>query len=163
MPGMVGYISSDRYLHHWVWAHCSGFEEDASAWMDLLIVSPEGKGDIVFGALKYKDKVYRVGGLAGLKFRGDYGLGHLRGETGIKGGAIVFSFTADKKDIIIARYEDPVEGYRYCHNTEVASADITVRTGKLGVMHLTCRGRAFMEIVEPNIIDGSLPRVIEIQ
>lgn len=158
--GMVGYISSDRYLHHWVWVHCSGFDEDISGWIDILIASPKGEKNILFGALRYRNKTYRIGGLRGSKFMGEYDLGYLRGNTVFKHGVISFSFEADHEDIIVAKYEDPVGGYRYCHNTEVANANIVIKTEK-GELYLSCARRTFMEIVTPNIIDESLTRIIE--
>lgn len=162
VPGMIGYITSDRYLHHWVWVHCSGFEEYSDAWLDLLIASPDGGKEILFGALKYGGRVFRIGGLSGSKFDGEYGLGYLRGNIGYKAGAMDISFNTDKRNIIIAKYEDPVEGFRYCHNTEVADANIVIKMKGGEERWLSCIGRAFMEIVVPEILDESLTMVTEV-
>jgi hypothetical protein len=157
--GMVGYISSKRYLHHWAWAHCSGFEEDAEGWIDLLMASPDGKRNILFGALKYRGNIFKIGGLLGSKFDGEYGLGLFKGGCSISGGVLEFKFVGDREDIIIAEYEDPIEGYRYCHNTEVGDAELLIKTRDAGEVRLSCRKRAFMETVLPSVLDEGLPRI----
>ena len=159
--GMVGYIASNRYMHHWVWGHCTGFDGDPSGWLDILMVSPDGVKEIVFGALKYLGKVYRIGGLMGSSFLGSYGLGFFKGRVGASRLTLEFSFRADLSDLIVARYEDPVEGIRFCHNSEVADADLTIYLDGDEV-RLGCKKRAFMEYVCPELLDDSLASIVEL-
>jgi hypothetical protein len=160
--GMVGFIKSDRYLHEWVWAHCSGFREDASGWFDLLIASPDGRRRVAFGAMRVDGRLVKLGGLMGWDFRGASDLGLL--EYTFKHGGFNASLrvVARRGDIIVAVYEDPVEGYRFCHNSEVASSTLTIsRDGYERVY--SCQGRTFYEIVTPEMLDQSLPLVKAIE
>jgi hypothetical protein len=156
--GMIGFIASDRYLHGWVWTHCSGFDEDSSGWYDLLIGSPDGNRWIAFGAIKADSRLIKLGGLAGETFRKAPDLGLLEYASKSKGFNVNLRVTARREDIIVAVYEDPVEGYRYCHNSEIASSTLTIsRNGYKKVYN--CQDRAFYEIVTPKVLDQSLPLI----
>jgi len=162
LPGMVGYTSSDRYLNHWIWGHCSSLGE-GDGWVDILVASPDGREEVALGAVKYGDRVYRLSGLLGSTFEGEYGLGYFTGGIASRAGFIKFRFEVGKRDIIIASYEDPLRGYRYCHNTEVADADISFKPRGGDEVRIKCIHNAFMEYALPDIIDEELPRIMELR
>jgi hypothetical protein len=156
--GMVGFIESSRYLHGWVWAHCSGFKEDPGGWFDLLVASPSEGRMVAFGIVKADGMFIRLGGLMGENFRGESDLGFLEYTSKPRGSNISLRVEAAREDIIVAVYEDPVEGYRYCHNSEVASSTLTVST-RVRERTYSCQGRTFYEIVTPRMLDQGLPVV----
>jgi hypothetical protein len=156
--GMIGFTASDRYLHGWVWTHCSGFNEDANGWFDLMVASPSENRWIAFGAIKVDDRLIKLGGLMGETFRGDFNLGFLKYVSKPRGFNVNLQVTARREDIIIAVYEDPVEGHRYCHNSEIASSTLIIsRNGYEKVYN--CQGRTFYEILTSKVLDQSLPLI----
>jgi len=157
--GMIGYISSNRYLHHWVWVHCSGFEEDENGWLDILIASPDGSKEIMFGSIMLYGKLFYIGRIIGSSFNGKYDMNSLQVSIGIKKNVMVnIEVVANKKDMIIAKYEDPVEGYRYCHNTEIADMNMTIRINN-ETRRLTCLKRTFFEYALSRILDENLSQI----
>jgi hypothetical protein len=157
--GMIGYISSNRYLHHWVWVHCSGFEEDNNGWLDLLIASPDGTKDVMFGSIMLHGKMFYIGRMIGLPFNGKYDIDYLRTNVRINRNVLVnINVIANKNDMIIAKYEDPVEGYRYCHNTEIADMSMTMQINN-ETKQLTCVKRTFFEYALPRILDENLSQI----
>ena len=159
--GMIGYVSGDRYLHHWAWSHCSGFDEDPDGWLDILVASPDGRRRVLFGMVKHEGKLLHVGRIMGAPFRGELGLEKFKAEAEARGYKLKLEVEASRENIIVAKYEDPVEGYRYCHNTEIASSTLALE-GRIGRVRLNCSKRAFYEYALPEKIDGSLQEVIEV-
>lgn len=156
--GMIGFISGDKYLDHWVWAHCSGFDEDPKGWMDVLVASPDGRRRVLFGLLRYDDKLVHIGRALGVRYAGDLGLGSFKAALKAGGRRINISVQASKEDIVVAKYEDPIDGVRYCHNTEIATATVEVE----GVGKLSCYKRSFYEYALTKKLDESIPEVVEI-
>ncbi len=157
--GTIGYISSSRYLHHWIWLHCSGFEEDKNGWLDMLIASPDGSKEIMFGSIKVHDKLFYIGRLIGTPFNGKYDMTSFKTSIQIrKNMSAEIEVSARRDKMIIAKYEDPIEGYRYCHNTEIADMMMTIQTNN-ETKKLTCSGRTFFEYALPQILDKGLPQI----
>lgn len=159
--GMIGHVGGDRYLNHWAWSHCSGFDEDPEGWLDILVASPDGRRRVLFGVVKRGNKVIHVGRIMGSPFRGELGLERFNAEAEAGGYRLKLEVEAAREDVIVARYEDPVEGYRFCHNTEIASLTLTLE-GKMGRTRLGCSKRAFYEYALPEKIDESLPEIVEV-
>lgn len=59
----------------------------------------------------------------------------------------------------MAKYEDPIEGYRFCHNTEIAGAYVIIYRNGDKIKELSCIGRAFFEYALPYILDVRLPQI----
>jgi hypothetical protein len=159
--GMIGYISGDRYLDHWLWYHCSGFEEDMNGWVDILVASPNGKQKVLFGLLKYNKSIIHIGRLIGIPYKGELELGKFNTSIDARGYRITLDVTASKDNMIVAKYEDPLGGVRYCHNTEIADSTLTLE-GNGKKIKLTCNKRAFYEYALARKIDENLPEVQEV-
>ncbi|MEM4558331.1 MAG: hypothetical protein QW208_00020 [Acidilobaceae archaeon] len=159
--GMIGFISGDKYLDHWIWTHCSSFEEDPEGWIDILVASPDGKRRVLFGLLKYDNKLIHIGKILGVNYIGE--VSHEKFNANVKVGDYSISIEARalKENMIIAKYEDPANGARYCHNTEIADAVISIEKGELK-MKLSCNKRAFYEYALTKVLDESIERIKEI-
>ncbi len=159
--GMIGYISGDRYLDHWLWYHCSGFEEDTNGWIDILVASPNGKQRVLFGLLKYDGNIISIGRLVGVPYKGELKLEKFNTRIDLGEYRITLDVTASKEDMIVARYEDPLGGVRYCHNTEIADSALVLES-KDRKIKLTCNKRVFYEYALTRKIDENLPEVQEV-
>ncbi|MGC9180243.1 MAG: hypothetical protein ACP5GZ_08585 [Vulcanisaeta sp.] len=137
--GMIGFTSTPRELNEWVWAHCSGFDEDDLGWLDLLVTGIFHNTYLGIGLIKVHNQVINIGGFYGRVFKGSLKLNGLKWVFNTNKGKVEIYVNVDPRDMIVAEYED-VGGNKYCHNTEIADLIIRINNEEL-----SCKGRAFFE------------------
>ncbi|MEM3832559.1 MAG: hypothetical protein QW128_03035 [Thermoprotei archaeon] len=125
-----------------------------------MVASPDGRHRVLFGMFSHAGRLVNTGRFMGIAYRDELKLERFNVRVKSGGYAITVDVEVPRKNIIVARYEDPVEGYRYCHNTEIADSTVTVE-GKGVKMRLNCTGRTFYEYALTRKLDESLPEIVE--
>jgi hypothetical protein len=70
-PGMVGHNWGTEHAERWIWLHATGFEGDATAWLDVVLarlqLGPWTTPWTGFGGLCVDGELHRLGGLARIR------------------------------------------------------------------------------------------------
>jgi hypothetical protein len=119
-PGQQGHLVGTRHAERWAWA--SRTDDDGYAFQAL---SAQGRrGPLVtpyltFAAVRVDGRWIRLRGTARRK---DWSLGRWRIRLAGRRHRLEGEVRADPKQMVRARYLDPDDTPRWCHNSEVASS-----------------------------------------
>jgi hypothetical protein len=123
-PGQQGHLVGTRHAERWAWASCSS-EDDLA----VHLLSAQGRRGPLLTSL-LTSAALRVGGrwirLHGVSRRRTWGLGWWRVSLSGRTHRLEGEVRADPKVMVQARYLDPDDTPRWCHNSEVASSRLTV-------------------------------------
>jgi hypothetical protein len=149
VAGQQGHLFGTRHAERWAWAACNAFDEDGVAFQALSAQGRRGpvrSPHLVFAGLRFGGRWIRF---RGMSRRRDWGLGWWRitlvGRRHRLDGEVI----ADPKAMVKARYLDPDDTPRWCHNSEVASCRLTLWERRAGgwqdVADLTSDGTTHAE------------------
>jgi len=145
-PGQQGHLYGGRHASRWAWVHAA----DPASGLVVQAVSASGRiGPVPTPYLTFAG-VRLDGEWTRLRGRGrSWGLGWWRIDLASRRHRLVGEVSAPAKHLLRARYLDPDDTPRWCHNSEVASARLTLleRTGAgwREAAELRCDGTAHAE------------------
>jgi hypothetical protein len=149
VAGQQGHLFGTRHAERWAWASCNAFDEDGVVFQALSAQGRRGpvrSPHLTFAGLRFGGRWIRFRGVAR---RRDWGLGWWRIALVGRRHRLDGEVTADPKAMVKARYLDPDDTPRWCHNSEVASCRLTLWERRAGgwqdVADLTSDGTTHAE------------------
>lgn len=137
-----GHLVGSRHAERWAWASCSSFEEDGVAFQVLSAQSRRGPvltPFLTFGGIRLGGNWIRLRGAAR---RREWGLGWWRIGLVGRGYRVEGEVRAEPQAMVRARYLDPDDTPRFCHNSEVSSCSLTVWERRPGGWQVAARLRS---------------------
>jgi hypothetical protein len=132
-PGCQTHLYGRKHAHAWAWSHCNAFREDPTACLETLTVRLKRLGvvtpSMTFLSLYLGGEVYHFRDFLLLPFtkgRWETGQYWLYGVG--RRVKIAARLRCRPEDLVLAQYVDPDGEPSFCHNTEVASASVSVWT-----------------------------------
>ncbi len=128
-PGLQAHLWGQQRYPAWAWAHCGSFEEAPGSSLDLLSVQGPGGLFIPLFSFRFQGKLHRFAELpwiARSTSRRAPPAWHFSAEDATL--AIDGALRADPADCVEVEYVDPDGSKLFCVNTEVAHAELRVRT-----------------------------------
>jgi hypothetical protein len=125
-PGQQGHLYGTRHAERWAWAFCGAFEEGDAVFQALSAQGRRGPiltPHLAYGGLRVDGEWIRLRGVAR---KPPWGLGWWRLRLTGKGHRLEGEIRADLKELVRARYLDPDDRPRWCHNSEIASCRLTL-------------------------------------
>jgi hypothetical protein len=167
-PGGQTHLWGRKHAHAHAWSHCSAFREDGTACLETLSLRLKRLGlvtpTMTLLSLYLGSEVYHFRAFRKLpRTRGSWETGLYKFRAVGNRVKIEGEMRCRPEDLIQAPYVDPDGEPRFCHNTEVADASVTVWTRRsLGspfksVARLTSHGAAHFEYVSHSP-DGHVSR-----
>jgi hypothetical protein len=132
-PGCQTHLYGRKHAHSWAWSHCNAYREDPTACLETLTVRLKKLGlvtpPLTFFSLYLGGEVYHFRELTMTPFtRGRWETGQYRIFGVGRRVRIAAVLKCRPEDLVLAQYSDPDGEPCFCHNTEVASAAVTVWT-----------------------------------
>ena len=124
--GQQGHVEGTRHAERWAWANCNAFSEEGYAFQALSAQGRRGPlrtPFLTFGALRIDGTWVR---LRGTTLSRSWSLGIWRLRLGSRTYRVDGEVRAPWERLIQARYLDPDDTPRWCHNTEIASSRLRV-------------------------------------
>ena len=124
--GQQGHVEGRRHAERWAWAHCNAFRQEGYAFQALSAQARRGPfltPMLTFGGLRVEGTWER---LRGSMSRGSWTLGIWRLQLASDTYRVDGEIRAPWDLLVRARYLDPDDTPRWCHNTEVASSRLLV-------------------------------------
>ncbi len=159
-PGQLAHLWGTAYAHSWVWAHANQFDGEVDAAFEALyaIVPLSGRlRRMGIACLRLADRYYALRGLrsclsveseARLPDDAPKFVWHMQAQE--RDFGLRIECEADPRHLLGARYTTPSGELRYCHNTKVASATVTLTLTRSGEAHrLATRDSCALEWVLP--------------
>ena len=125
-PGQQGHLSGTRHAERWAWAQCGAFVDEEAVVHALTVQSRRGPVDTPFltsVGLRWQGRWTR---LAKVRFRRDFDLGTWKIDVSNRRFRVTGRIEAPADTLLRARYTDPSGGFRYCHNSEIASCRLVL-------------------------------------
>lgn len=125
MPGQQGHLVGTRHAERWAWAFGNAFP-DGQAFQALCAQSRRGPlttPHLTFAAVRLDDRWLRFHSAAR---RRPWSLGRWRLTMASRHHRLEGEVRAEPSAMVRARYLDPDDAERFCHNSEVASCHLTV-------------------------------------
>jgi hypothetical protein len=122
-PGQQGHLEGSRHAERWAWASCAAFEDREGYALQAL--SAQGRRGpfltpfLTFGGVRVDGRWVRLRGEGRAR---SWGLGTWRLGLRSKTYRLDGEVRAERDHLIQARYLDPDDSPRWCHNSEVASS-----------------------------------------
>jgi len=124
--GQQGHLEGTRHAERWAWAHCNAFREDGYAFQALSAQGRRGPFHTPFvtsAALRVDGSWVRLRGTSPAR---SWSLGMWRLRLGSRNYRVDGEIRAPWDLLLRARYLDPDDTPRWCHNTEIASSRLLV-------------------------------------
>jgi hypothetical protein len=132
-PGQQGHLEGTRHAERWAWASCGAFGEGEG--FALQALSAQGRrGSVLtpfltFGGLGVDGRWVRLRGVGRDR---NWGLGSWRLRLRSRSYRVEGEIRAERHRLVQARYLDPDDRPRWCHNSEVASSRFLVWERRAG-------------------------------
>jgi hypothetical protein len=130
--GQQGHLYGTRHAERWAWASCNRFAGDRWAFQALSAQGRRGPflmPFLTFAALRINGRWVRFRGTSSGRA---WGLGVWRLALAAKGYRLEGEVRASLENLVRARYLDPDDTPRFCHNSEVASARLVLWERRAG-------------------------------
>jgi hypothetical protein len=147
LAGQQGHVYGSRHAERWAWVHCNAFDDGVV----FQALSAQGRRGpfltpfVSVAGLRIGGEWVRLGGVA----RREWGLGWWRMTLAGRRHRLDAEVRAAPEAMVQARYLDPDDTPRWCHNSEVASCRLTVWERRAGgwqdVADLAATGTAHAE------------------
>jgi hypothetical protein len=157
-PGQLAHLWGTDYAHSWVWAHANQFDGESDAAFEALYATVHLGGRLRgmgIACLRWEDRYYALRGMRScLSVKSEARLPHdatkfvWQWEAQERDFHLKIECEAEPRHFLGARYITPSGAPRYCHNTKVAAATLTLRTSG-AVYRLTTRDSCALEWVLP--------------
>lgn len=124
--GQQGHVEGTRHAERWAWAHCNAFEQEGYAFQALSAQGRRGPlltPMLTYGGLRIDGTWERLRGGAS---RRSWSLGIWRVRLASATYRVDGEIRAPWDLLLRARYLDPDDTPRWCHNSEVASSRLLV-------------------------------------
>jgi len=124
MPGQQGHIVGRGHPQRWAWASCNAFEEEGYAFQ--AVVGQDRRGPLLTPHLTFCTLRGPEGWveLRGVSPKRRWGLGWWRIRLADRRYRLEAEVDAPRGALLRARYLDPDDSARWCHNTELASSRV---------------------------------------
>jgi hypothetical protein len=131
LAGQQGHLFGSRHAERWAWVHCNGFD-DGTVFQALSAQGRRGP----FLTPYLSSAGLRLGGqwirLGRVARRRQWGLGWWRLTLAGRRHRLEAEVSAPPENMVQARYLDPDDSPRWCHNSEVATCRLTVWERRAG-------------------------------
>ena len=166
-PGQQGHLEGSRHPERWAWASCGAFEgADGHAVQALSAQVRRGPfltPLLTFGGVLVDGRWVRLRGVGRER---SWALGSWRLRLRSKSYRLEGEVRAGPDDLIQARYVDPDDGLRWCHNSEVASSTFLLWERRPGgwqeLAELVSEGTTHAEWAGTTPAPGSFARHAEV-
>jgi hypothetical protein len=131
-PGQQGHLYGTRHDERWAWASCSSFREGGFVFQALSAQGRRGPfltPFLTFAGLRIDDRWIRFRGTERSR---TWGLGTWRIRLAARDYWLEGRVHAPDETLIRARYLDPDDTPRFCHNSEVASTELLLWERRAG-------------------------------
>jgi hypothetical protein len=165
-PGQQGHVVGRGHPQRWAWAWCGSFDRSPFA---LHVISAQDRRGpfltphLTFAVLQTDDGPLRF---RGMTTRKPWGLGWWRIRLEGRRYRLEAEVRAPAKAMVRARYVDPNDTVRWCHNSEVASTRMRLwerrSGGWLDVADLLSEGTTNAEWAAPTPAPGDLSEHVEV-
>lgn len=125
-PGHQGHVYGTRHADRWAWASCGHFETDGYAFEAVCAQGSRGPFRTpfaTFAGLRLDGEWIRLRSVSASK---PWALGEWRIAVGSRHHRLEGRITAPAKAMVRARYLDPDDTPRWCHNSEIASSRLVL-------------------------------------
>jgi hypothetical protein len=150
-----------QHTHRYAFGQVAGFDDAPDTFLEVAtakarIVGPLGAPWATTLVLRHGGVEYSLVGLRrAMRARAAYGYYHWDFATGDDDVRISGRITGDRDDFVALRYNNPPGGHKYCLNTKIGKAELTVRHRRTGrVERLTAAHRALFEILADDVAPG---------
>lgn len=131
-PGQQGHLEGSRHAERWAWASCTAFDRAGFAIQVLSAQTRRGPlltPFLTFAGLQVDDRWIRLRGIGRDR---TWSLGRWRLALASRAYRVEGEVWAPQESMIRARYLDPDDTPRFCHNSEVASSKLVLWERRLG-------------------------------
>lgn len=150
-----------QHTHRYAFGQVAGFDNAPGSFLEVATAKARVAGPLVTPwvttlVLRHDGAEYPLVGLRrARKARASYGYFHWDFATGDENVRISGRISGDRDDFVGLRYNNPPGGYKYCLNTKIGKAEITIRDRRSGRSEtLTAQHRALFEILADDTAAG---------
>jgi hypothetical protein len=165
-PGQQGHVWGRSHAREWIWFHCSSFLDErgealrgyvtgVTAQQRLGLTLPP----VSFGHLVWEELHFSIHPASPWRERRE---GPWEWRASTLQEEISVRLSVPWEEMVLAEYEDPVEGRRYCHHTDRADCAVEFRRPRHAPRRFESRGMSHLEIGS-GAADPRAPRRLKIQ
>jgi hypothetical protein len=150
-----------QHTHRYAFGQVAGFDDAPDTFLEVATAKARIAGPVVSPwattlVLRHGGEEYSFVALRrAMRAHASYGYFHWDFATGDENVRISGRISGDRSDFVGLRYNNPPGGYKYCLNTKIGKAEITVRDRRSGrIEMLTAQHRALFEILADDTAAG---------
>ena len=150
-----------QHTHRYAFGQVAGFDDAPDTFLEVATAKARIAGPLVSPwattlVLRHAGAQYSFVALRrAMRARADYGYFHWDFATGDEDVRISGRISGDRDDFVGLRYNNPPGGYKYCLNTKIGKADLTIRDRRTGrIEQLSAQHRALFEILADDTAAG---------